>query len=78
MTHSLKKAIEKAKREVNKNSYSITDLVIGTAYEFYLNAEEAKELRDKIADYIERHSTSLLYTQKDANSLRLLSIEDYI
>lgn len=78
MTYSLKKAIEKAKREVNKNTYSINDLVIGTAYEFYLTAEEAKQLRDKVAEYIKNHQTSLIYTLKDANNLQQISIEDYI
>lgn len=76
MSYSLKKALEKAKRMVNKNAYSITDLIVGTAYEFGLTKAEARVLNDKIADYLEKHFT--LYDASDVAFLRRWRVEDQI
>lgn len=59
MEQTLKNAIAKAKRMMDKMKYSFYDISYSMQYEYYLSDEERETLEDAMKKYNEKHCCNL-------------------
>lgn len=59
---SLRNAIARAKRNLEKEKYSISETIYDAAYQYYLRDDEVYTLQSAVADYLKKNK--YLYTSE--------------
>ena len=65
MERTLKNAISKAKRDLNKGVYGFYDIMYGIESAYYLRTDEVKILKEKMIDHVKKDSYLIFRYSKE-------------